>query len=48
MIKHGNQFNQVEVELKKWAETKFEQGKAGQWVTRHFLISQEGWTKSLA
>ena len=47
MIKNDLQFNLVEAELKKWAETKFEQGKAGQWVTKLYLQNQEGWSKIL-
>ena len=47
MIKNNNQFNLVEVELKRTAETKIEQNRAGQWVTKLFLMNHEGYTRTL-
>ena len=47
MAKNGDKFDLVEMELKRWKEKEHEQTKAGQWVTKHYLQTIEGWTKTL-
>ena len=46
MAKNGDKFDLVEMDLKKWKEKEHAQTKQGRWVTKHYLMTTEGWTKT--
>ena len=45
MLKNNMDFNLVELDLKKFKTTTIGQKKAGQWVTKHYLLTAMNWTK---
>lgn len=45
MPKNNMDFNSVEMDLKKFKTTTIGQKKAGQWVTKHHLLTAMNWTK---
>lgn len=46
MVKNNMDFSLVEVELKRWSQVTVEQRRVGRYVTKHYLMTQAGWTKS--
>ena len=46
MLKNNQDFGAVEMELKKFKTVTMGQRKAGQWVTKHHLMSTLNWTKN--
>ena len=48
MLKNNQDFGAVEMELKKFKTDTMGQRKAGQWVTKHHLMTTLNWTKTHA
>lgn len=45
MLQNNMDFGAVEIELKKVKTNTFGQRRAGQWVTKHYLMTSLNWTK---
>lgn len=43
--KNGLDFAPVELQIRKWQSKVHQKLKDGKWVTRHYLIQVEHWTK---